>query len=125
MRRRRCLLAGHPLVRLRAVTITPGNRTQVGLVRHTLRLLDLPHLKIGIHLCSHTARAVCAVRLLMRKWRAPGSKDPTHAKNAVSGFHNKALGMDVLPQDDPDGTPPPPQCGWYITSPDRALRCVM
>lgn len=73
-----CLLAGHPLVRLRAVTITPGNRTQVGLVRHTLRLLDLPHLKIG-------------------------SKDPTHAKNAVSGFHNKALGMDVLPQDDPDG----------------------
>jgi hypothetical protein len=36
--------------------------------------------------------------------REPGSKDPTHAKNAVSGFHNKALGMDVLPQDDPDGT---------------------
>jgi hypothetical protein len=57
MRRQRCLLAGHPLVRLRAVTINPGNRTQVGLVRHTLRLLDLPHLKIGI--CAATRRVRC------------------------------------------------------------------
>jgi inosine-uridine nucleoside N-ribohydrolase len=32
------LLAGHPAVNLRAVTITPGSPAQVGVVRHGLAL---------------------------------------------------------------------------------------
>ena len=31
-----CLLATHPASALRAVTVTPGSRAQVGLVRHLL-----------------------------------------------------------------------------------------
>lgn len=46
------LLLGHPRVDLRAITVTPGSRHQVGVVRHALRLFqrDLP---VGAHNLDH------------------------------------------------------------------------
>src|SRR5512140_3133823 len=42
------ILAGHPEVNLKAVTVIPGGADQIGLVRHMLRLfgLDIP---VGFH----------------------------------------------------------------------------
>jgi inosine-uridine nucleoside N-ribohydrolase len=44
-----CLLflASHPRVNLKAVTITPGSREQIGIVRWALRTLSLDGLPVG------------------------------------------------------------------------------
>ncbi|MEU4831984.1 nucleoside hydrolase [Streptosporangium sp. NPDC023615] len=62
-----CLVGGHPAIRLRAVTVTPGSPAQVGLVRHVLRLLDLDDVAVG-------------------------AVDPGTGKDHVSGFHHRWLG---------------------------------
>ncbi|MCK6509212.1 nucleoside hydrolase [Myxococcota bacterium] len=61
------LLLGHPKVRLKAVTITPGSVYQVGLVRRTLAAfgVDIP----------------------------VGAGDLEHPKSCVSSWHEKAYGM--------------------------------
>ncbi len=60
------LLLGHPRVRLKAVTITPGSATQVGLVREALRWFeaDIP----------------------------VGAGDLDHPKSCVSSWHERAYG---------------------------------
>lgn len=70
-----CLLATHPAIHLRAVTITPGTAAQVGVVREVLRRLDLT-IPLGV--------------------RNPGSP-----ADAVSPFHFDWLG--ALPAAEPDG----------------------
>jgi len=62
-----CLVARHPRVRLRAVTVTPGSAGQVGLVRHVLGLLERDDVPVG----------AC---------------DPGTGKEYVSGFHRRWLG---------------------------------
>lgn len=70
-----CLLATHPTVSLRAVTVNPGSKHQVGVVRHVLeRLLGDGH---GVPV---------------------GAGRPDHPKQCVSSFHYRWLG-DVLPGD--------------------------
>jgi pyrimidine-specific ribonucleoside hydrolase len=66
-----CLLATHPDVALRAVTVTPGSKAQVGLVRHLL---------------SRAGRGGVPV----------GARNPGAEKDSVSGFHWKWLGA-VMP----------------------------
>lgn len=70
-----CLLATHPDATLRSVTINPGTRAQVGLVRHLLQRLGRSDVPVG-------ARA------------------PDHDKDAVSPFHRAWLGE--VPPADPD-----------------------
>ena len=71
-----CVLAGHPRVHVRAVTVTPGTRGQVGSLRAALRRLELADIPVG-------------------------ARDPDHDKDCVSGFLRKALGK---PRDAaPDG----------------------
>ncbi len=62
-----CLVARHPRVRLRAVTVTPGSDGQVGLVRHVLRLLGREDVPVG-------------------------ARDPGTGREYVSGFHRRWLG---------------------------------
>lgn len=71
-----CLLSHHPQVNLVSVTVTPGSKHQVGLVKHILKLLgkDIP----------------------------VGSRNPDHPKQCVSDFHYKWLGD--IPPADPDAT---------------------
>lgn len=71
-----CMLAHHPKVNLRSVTVTPGSRHQVGLVKHILKLLD--------------------------KNIPVGSKNVNHPKECVSTFHYKWLGQ--IPPAEPDAT---------------------
>ncbi len=61
------LLAGHPRVDLRAVTVTPGSDEQIGVVKHILKRLDRSDVLVGSH--------------------SPGSKP-----GAVSDFHYRWLG---------------------------------
>lgn len=70
-----CFLATHPAVALRAVTVTPGSRQQIGLVRYLLERLDV--------------------------WAPIGAKKPDHPKNCVSDFHYSWLGA-VAPGDADD-----------------------
>ncbi|MCY1021312.1 nucleoside hydrolase [Pyxidicoccus sp. MSG2] len=63
-----CLLATHPDVALRAVTVTPGSRAQVGLVRHLL---------------SRAGRGDVPV----------GARNPGAERDSVSGFHGAWLGQ--------------------------------
>jgi pyrimidine-specific ribonucleoside hydrolase len=70
-----CLLATHPDVALRAVTVTPGSRAQVGLVRHLL---------------SRAGREGVPV----------GARNPGAEKDSVSGFHWTWLGQ--VPPAEPD-----------------------
>jgi pyrimidine-specific ribonucleoside hydrolase len=72
-----CLLCTHPGVILRAVTVTPGSRAQVGLVRYVLDRLDHKNTSIG-------------------------SARPNHPKDCVSSFHYDWLGP--IPPKSPDGT---------------------
>jgi pyrimidine-specific ribonucleoside hydrolase len=67
------LLCPHPRTRLRAVTITPGSRAQVGVVRRILGLLGQQDVPVGVR-----------------------TKD--HPKECVSEFHFSYLG-DVAPAD--------------------------
>lgn len=71
-----CLVAGHPGAALRAVTVTPGSRQQVGLVRKILRRLGRDEVPVGARL-------------------------PETDKRHVSAFHDRWLGD--LPAEDPDG----------------------
>ena len=47
------LLLGHPQVDLRAVTVTPGTRDQVGLVRSTLRMFERSDVTVGAFDIDH------------------------------------------------------------------------
>lgn len=71
-----CVLATHPGVTLRAITITPGSKAQVGVVRYVLDKLDKRNTPIG-------------------------SRNPNHPKECVSEFHYAWLGH--LNQVSPDG----------------------
>ena len=71
-----CVLAGHPRVNVRAVTVTPGTRGQVGILRAALRRLELADVPIG-------------------------ARDPDHEKDCVSGFLRKTL--QKPPEAPPDG----------------------
>jgi pyrimidine-specific ribonucleoside hydrolase len=71
-----CILATHPSVDLLSVTITPGTRDQVGVVRHILNSLDRSDVLVG-------------------------SKNPDHPKQCVSEFHYKWLGK--INAAEPDG----------------------
>jgi inosine-uridine nucleoside N-ribohydrolase len=70
-----CFLLSHPKVDLKAVTVTPGGKKQVGLVKMVLERMgvDIP----------------------------VGARTPDHPKNAVSGFYNKVLGD--IPEKEADG----------------------
>lgn len=70
-----CLLSHHPKVNLRSVSITPGSKSQVGVVKHLLNILNL---NIPI-----------------------GSKNKDHPKECVSEFHYKWFGK-ISPAE-PDG----------------------
>jgi inosine-uridine nucleoside N-ribohydrolase len=54
------ILLGHPQVELRAVTITPGTREQVGLVRWALRAFGREDVAVGAHSPEHPKRCVSA-----------------------------------------------------------------
>jgi len=54
------LLLGHPMVNLKAVTITPGTPDQVGLVRRALSWFGREHLPIGAFDLSHPKDCVSA-----------------------------------------------------------------
>ena len=62
-----CILATHPEVRLRAVTVNPGSRAQIGIVRHLLERLERSDVRVG-------------------------AGRPDHPKRCVSGFHYRWLG---------------------------------
>ncbi len=70
-----CFLLSHPKVNLRAVTVTPGGRKQVGLVKTVLERMgvDIP----------------------------VGARTPEHPKNAVSSYYDKVLGS--IPERKADG----------------------
>jgi inosine-uridine nucleoside N-ribohydrolase len=74
------LLLGHPRVELRAVTITPGTREQVGLVRWALGVLGRQDVAVGAH-------------------------HPDHPKQCVSGWHYSAYGLQPT-ESDPDDLGP-------------------
>ncbi|KAL6079442.1 Pyrimidine-specific ribonucleoside hydrolase [Balamuthia mandrillaris] len=82
-----CLLASHPSVCLRAVTITPGTREQVGLVKYTLRRYKdsrLHSIPVGTRSFSSSAssssRSVSAFH-----WRALGLSSPLVAESDGRG----------------------------------------
>ncbi|WP_212823100.1 nucleoside hydrolase [Catellatospora sp. TT07R-123] len=52
------LLAGHPEVNLRAVTVTPGSPAQIGVVRHGLALLGRTDVRIGAYNLAHPKACV-------------------------------------------------------------------
>jgi inosine-uridine nucleoside N-ribohydrolase len=74
------LLLGHPRVELRAVTITPGTREQVGLVRWALAELGRQDVAVGAH-------------------------NPEHPKKCVSAWHYSAYGIEPR-EADPDDLGP-------------------
>lgn len=86
-----CMLAHHPQVNLKGVTVTPGSRHQVGLVKHILKLLnkDIP----------------------------VGAKNIDHPKECVSAFHYNWLGK--VPPADADGNGPDILWKAHYGSPDR------
>lgn len=73
-----CILAHHPKVNLKCVTITPGSRHQVGLVKHILNILN--------------------------KNIPVGAKNIDHPKECVSSFHYNWLGS--IPPAEADGNGP-------------------
>jgi inosine-uridine nucleoside N-ribohydrolase len=70
-----CFLGSHPKAQLRAVTVTPGGKRQVGLVRKVLS-------QMGMNL-------------------PVGARDPLHPKNAVSSYYEKVMGS--IPEEIADG----------------------
>lgn len=70
-----CFLGSHPEVALRAVTVTPGTRSQVAVIRHVLERLGLGDVPVG-------------------------ARKPTSTKDGVSGFLKNLLGE--LAPVDPD-----------------------
>lgn len=73
-----CFLAGHPIVKLRAVTITPGSKDQVGLVKHLLQKLDRPDVLVGARTIEHPKTCVSEFHY---KWL--GKIEPASALPAV------------------------------------------
>lgn len=73
-----CILATHPSVSLKAVTVSPGGRDQVGLIKHILRMVGKPEIPVG----------------------AGTPKKPD--ASFVSGFHHRWLGK-ITPEP-PDGS---------------------
>jgi Inosine-uridine nucleoside N-ribohydrolase len=73
-----CLLSHHPQVNLLGVTVTPGSRHQIGLVKHILKLLN-KDIKVG-------------------------AKNINHPKECVSEFHYSWLGK--IPPAEADGNGP-------------------
>jgi inosine-uridine nucleoside N-ribohydrolase len=90
-----CLLSHHPLVNLVSVTVTPGSKYQIGLVKHILNLLgkDIP----------------------------VGSKNKDHPKHCVSDFHYTWLGQ--IPPADPDSTGANILMDMASTYPDLTIIC--
>src|SRR5579885_1302187 len=85
-----CMLSHHPQVNLKGVTVTPGSRHQIGLVKHILKLLgkDIP----------------------------VGAKNINHPKECVSEFHYSWLGK-IVPAD-ADGNGPDVLWSAHYGSPD-------
>src|SRR5262245_54089686 len=52
------LLAGHPAVNLRAVTVTPGSTARIGVVRHGLALLGRDDVPVGAFNLDHPKACV-------------------------------------------------------------------
>lgn len=73
-----CLLATHPKVNLIGITVAPGSRSQIAVVKHLLKKLSLD---IPV-----------------------GSKNPNHPKNCVSEWHYNWLGKSLATEvAEPDG----------------------
>lgn len=74
------LLAGHPRVNLKAVTVTPGTPEQIGLVRLALSwfALDIP---VGSHICNTDENFEDRAKL-----------PPTARKSSVSLWHDRTFG---------------------------------
>ncbi|MFN3199784.1 MAG: nucleoside hydrolase [Bradymonadia bacterium] len=74
------LLAGHPEVDLRGVTITPGTPHQVGLVRWFLDHVDLGHLPVGAFDIDHMSRRSGQYEKCVSAWhyRTFGEISPSH-----------------------------------------------
>lgn len=84
-----CFLAGHPIVKLRAVTVTPGSKDQIGLVKHLLKKLDRTDVLVG-------SRTVDTQAL-----QSHGAGRALHPKICVSEFHYRWLGK-IEPEIAPD-----------------------
>lgn len=54
------LLLGHPEVNLQAVTVTPGTKEQVGLVRQILALFNREDVRVGVTNIEHVGHCVSA-----------------------------------------------------------------
>ena len=67
-------LADHPRVNLRAVTVTPGSRAQIGVVRWGLRALERGEVPVGAY-------------------------NLDHPKDSVSAWHYRSFG-DIAPSED-------------------------
>ncbi|HEX2313703.1 MAG TPA: nucleoside hydrolase [Thermomonospora sp.] len=89
-----CLVAGHPAVALRAVTVTPGGPAQVALVRHVLHRLGRDDVPVG-------------------------ATDPGTGKDHVSAFHHRWLG--VPPAAEPDAPAAALLAGTLERHPDAVL----
>jgi inosine-uridine nucleoside N-ribohydrolase len=70
-----CFLGSHPNVALQAVTVNPGTRAQVGVIRNILHRLNKDDVPIG-------------------------ARNPDSLKDAVSKFHYEFLG--IIPPGEPD-----------------------
>ncbi|MFI5907756.1 nucleoside hydrolase [Dactylosporangium sp. NPDC051541] len=73
------LLAGHPGVDLRAVTVTPGTAAQVGIVRHGLELLGRDDVRVGAGQLDHPKDAVSPWH-----YQALGPIEPSRAAEAAA-----------------------------------------
>ena len=77
------LLLGHPQVDLKAVTITPGSREQVSLVRQTLRICNREDVEVGANDINTSSSCVSA-------WHYKAYP------NLVKGADDAPLGWEVL-----------------------------
>jgi inosine-uridine nucleoside N-ribohydrolase len=89
-----CFLGSHPKVSLRAVTVTPGSKAQIGLIRYLLECLELPDIPVG-------------------------ARNPDTEKEAVSAFHYKFLGS--VPPAEPDEIAHQLLADTFTTYPDAVL----
>lgn len=90
-----CILATHPKVHLLAVTVTPGSREQVGVVRHVLGRIGRGDVVVGAF--------------------DPLRENPKH----VSEFHRKWLGS--IAAANPDGAGPDILADIFRRHPDGTL----
>lgn len=90
-----CLLSHHPKVNLVSVTVTPGSKHQIGLVKFILSKLNK---KIPV-----------------------GSRNKNHPKECVSAFHYKWLGQ--ISPEEPDGTGAEILTQSLLDYPDLVIVC--